>query len=135
MSSELGAILELLNLTVNVGSLLEEISKLEDHGIFELTEREFEFLEQGASYRLERYPIKAADVIRLSHHLATDLVDDLRENLKKIKKDISDTYKDTGLGTHDKQRQAHISTRDFCWNLNQIKKHNGGNLPPDLSKE
>jgi hypothetical protein len=131
MPVDLQTIHYVLSSMASTGKILESIFKLREYGMVP-TREQFKSIEAGAK---EPRPPEASSAILLSVSMSGEVVDAILKRNEKVKKDLQDTYMDGASSIADRQRQADICRREFCWNLQQIRHHNGGKLPDEWEQQ
>jgi hypothetical protein len=118
--------------TFELSTIIKSINGL--HSKYGITPNydQFSLILQHANRAKDYYFSDIVDTIAMSGSLSEEACDALRRGAENIKKRLVDIYTQQGLSTSDRQRDADMSIRDYCWHLNQIRRHNGGILPDEF---
>ena len=118
--------------TFEVGTIIKSIQGL--HSKYGITPDpdQIIMISKEAERRRDYYFPDIIDTIAMSGSLSEEACDVLRRGAENIKKRLIDIYTDQSVSTRDKQRDADMSIREYCWHLNQLRRHNGGILPNEF---
>jgi hypothetical protein len=127
----------ILSSVASVGKIFESVFKLRESGIIP-NAAQYEAIEREANSQPSK-TVSVADQIVMRATVSDELIEVLGEEIQKIKGRMKDIYTNTGSGSGltsiEKQKETDACRREFCWNLQQIRRHNGGNLPPDMQRD